>query len=229
MKTIAILGGLGPQATMDFEARIHRVSQALIPPRFGSGYPPMYVYYHRRPPMLLDDHSRPVQPIQPDPDLLAAAKHLGAVSDFLVITANGPHVFQEQFEAAAGRPLLSMIDVTLDEVVRRGWQSVGVLGLGQPQVYLEPLAEMNLDAETIPAEFQAILDEAVFALMAGQETEKSTAAAWSAIQYLRAKNVDGIIPGCTEIPLLLGGVEAEPDLLNPAQLLAEAAVRQVIS
>jgi aspartate racemase len=229
MKTIGILGGLGPQATMDFEARVHRISQALIPPQANSGYPPLIVYYHRRPPILFDDHSRPVQPLQPDPDLLAAARHLGAVADFLVITANGPHVFQEQIEAAAGRPLLSMIDVTLAEVTRRGWLRVGVLGLGELAVYLAPLSQMGLFAETVPAAAQAELDQAIMALMAGQENQESVTATWSAIEYLRAKNVDGIIPGCTELPLLLGDVDAEPDLLNPAQLLAEAAVRRAMA
>jgi aspartate racemase len=47
MKTIGVLGGLGPQATMDFEQRIHRVAQQLIPPLGNSGYPPMVVYYCR--------------------------------------------------------------------------------------------------------------------------------------------------------------------------------------
>src|SRR5262245_30993925 len=40
MKTIGVLGGLGPQATMDFEARVHRVAQRLIPPDKNCGYPP---------------------------------------------------------------------------------------------------------------------------------------------------------------------------------------------
>jgi aspartate racemase len=37
--------------------------------------------------------------------------------------------------------------------------------------------------------------------------------------------VEGIILGCTEIPLLLGEAADGPDLINPLQLLAEAAVR----
>ena len=31
MKTIGVPGGLGPQATMDFEARVHAAAQRLIP------------------------------------------------------------------------------------------------------------------------------------------------------------------------------------------------------
>ena len=74
---------------MDFEVRVHRESQRRIPPRRNTGYPPMVVHYHRRPPFLLRDDGLPRMPIQPDPDLLQAAARLGAVADFLVITANG--------------------------------------------------------------------------------------------------------------------------------------------
>ena len=37
-----------------------------------------------------------------------------------------------------------------------------------------------------------------------------------------------MILGCTELPLLLKEIEGEPDLINPTQLLAEAAVRKAI-
>ena len=48
MKRMGVLGGISPQATMDFEARVHRVSQRLVPQMWNSGYPPMVVWYHRR-------------------------------------------------------------------------------------------------------------------------------------------------------------------------------------
>jgi hypothetical protein len=44
MKTIGVLGGLGPQATVDFEVRVHREAQRWIPPRMNGGYPPMIVH-----------------------------------------------------------------------------------------------------------------------------------------------------------------------------------------
>ena len=64
MKTIGVLGGLGPQATMDFEARIHRVAQRLIPPNKNGGYPPMVVYYCRHPPVLLTEEGKPRLPFR---------------------------------------------------------------------------------------------------------------------------------------------------------------------
>jgi aspartate racemase len=229
MKTIGILGGLGPQATMDFETRVHRVSQRSIPQQGNSGYPPLVVYYCRFPPILLDENGQPLFPIQPEPQLLAAAKYLGALADFLVITANGPHMLQKEIEQAAGCQVVSMIEATLAEVQRRGWRKVGLLGLGEPHVYMQPLTQMGVAYETLPASQRSQLDAAIMALMAGQEDARSTAIAREAIAFLRNQQVDGIIPGCTEIPLLLGDLANEPDLVNPAQLLAEAAVKHAMA
>jgi aspartate/glutamate racemase len=44
-----------------------------------------------------------------------------------------------------------------------------------------------------------------------------------------ARSVDGIILGCTEIPLLLGDAAGASDLVNTLQLLAEAAVNHALN
>jgi aspartate racemase len=196
MKTIGILGELGPQATMDFEAR-------------------------------LQDERTLVFPLQPDPDLLQAAQWLGTRADFLVITANGPHIIQAQIEQAAGRKVLSMIKVTLQDIQQRGWRKIGVLGFGPPDVpiYTRTLGQLNLAAEVITPELQDPLNVAVIHMQEGRANEEDTQAVREAATALRARQADGIILGCTELPLLLPAHVDEPDLINPTQLLAEAAVR----
>ncbi|HEX6384408.1 MAG TPA: aspartate/glutamate racemase family protein [Anaerolineae bacterium] len=145
MKTTGVLGGLGPQATMDFEMRLHQVAQRLLPQQANSGYPPMVVYYYRHPPVLLDETGHPLTPFQPDPRLLEAARALGRLADFLVITSNGVHMLYDELVQAAGRPILSLIDVTLAEVERRAWRKVGVLAFMSPQVYAQPLEQRQID------------------------------------------------------------------------------------
>lgn len=44
-----------------------------------------------------------------------------------------------------------------------------------------------------------------------------------------AKKLDGIILGCTEIPLLFREEANAPDLVNPAELLAEATVQYALT
>lgn len=229
MKTIGVLGGFGPQATMDFEARLHRVAQRLIPQRKNSGFPPMVVYYCRHAPMVLNEDSSPQTPVRPDPRLLEAAERLGALADFLVITANSLHLFQKQIEHAAGCGVLSMIELTLEEIKRRGWRKVGVLGFGDPVVYTQPLGEQNIPYQTIDSELRAKLDASIMNVWEGRDDAESATVARDAVAVLRARDVDGIILGCTEIPLLLREAAEERDLVNPGQLLAEAAVRRAMT
>ena len=228
MKTIGVLGGLGPQATMDFEARLHAVSQQLIAPHRNRGYPPLLVYHYRHAPFLMQDEHMPVLPPQPDPRLLEAVKKLGAWTDFLVIASNGVHILQEALEQASGLTVLSMIEVTLGEVHRRGWNKVGVVTMGPPLVYTVPLEKQGIAYASISQTLAGRLNQAILKYQAGQEDATDRAITHEAIRALRDQGVDGSILGCTEIPLLLQGEANLPDLLNPAQLLAEAAVRYAL-
>jgi aspartate racemase len=223
LRRIGVLGGLGPQATMEFEARLHAAARALLPARRSGGYPPLVVLYHRHPPFVLGPELRPVEPLQPHPRLLEAARSLRPLADFLVIPANAPHLFAAELAEAFGGPLLSMVEATLAEVERRGWRRAGVLGLGEPRVYLEPLAARGIGAVTLPETLRDALDAAIFATMEGGAGDDARRAASGAVAWLRGRGADGIIPGCTEVPLLLGG--CADDMVDPLGLLAEAAVR----
>ena len=213
---------------MDFEARVHRVAQRLLPPNGNGGYPPMVVYYCRHPPVLMTDTGTPQFPFRPDPRLLEAAKRLGGMADFLVIPSNATHLVQAEIEQAAGCKVLSMIEATLEEVQRRHWKHVGVLGLGDPVIYTQPLGQLGIACETVDAGSRAALNGAIYRLMEGNDDAESASVARAAVAALRARGVDGVVLGCTEIPLLLREAADEADLINPAQLLAEAAVRAAL-
>jgi aspartate racemase len=229
MKRMGVLGGMSPQATMDFEARVHRASQRLVPQAWNHAYPPMVVWYHRQLPIRVDEHGRPTLPMQVDPQLVEAAAWLGKAADFLVIPCNTAHIGLREITEAAGCPVLSMIAVTLDDVVRRGVPRVGVLGFsGASPLYLDPLRRRGIHCETIDATAQARLDGAIRAVMEGRDDKADTEAALAAVGTLRARGVEGVVLGCTEIPLLLRDEDEAADLINPAALLAEAAVRLAI-
>jgi aspartate racemase len=229
MKRIGVLGGVGPQATIDFEARVHAISQRLLPQDWSLSYPPMVVWYHRGFPIRMDGDGHPVTPREVDPGLVAGATQLGAWADFLVIPCNSAHVGLPEIEAAAGCPVLSMVAVVLDAVRERGWTKVGVLGFNSaPGLYLSPLRQRGIACLEIDRALQAPLDTGLKAVMEGQIGPADEAAARAAIAALRAQGAEGIVLGCTEIPLLLGDADQTGDLLNPAALLAEAAVRHAI-
>ena len=230
MQRIGVLGGISAQATMDFESQIHRVCQRRIPQDWNRGYPRMVVWYHRELPIRVDGEGRPIVPRQIDAGLLEGAAWLGKAADFLVIPCNSAHVGVRQIEAAAGCPVLSMVDVTLDEVARRGWRGVGVLGFGgAPAVYVDPLTATGVRCVSVDGRLQIRLDDAIRAVMEGREDMADHETTLAVIDVLRGQGVDGVLLGCTEIPLLLGRKNEGGDLINPAALLAEAAVSRALS
>lgn len=229
MRRMGVLGGMSAQATMDFETRVHRWAQRLIPQQWNHGYPPMIVWYHRQLPILRGADGRPLEPRQVDPQLVDAAARLGRLVDFLVMPCNAAHVGLRQIREAAGCPVLSMIDVTVEEVVRRKCRRVGVLGAhGAPPPYVDALRQRDIECERIDATLQQRVDAGIRALMEGTDGKEDTEATRAAVGALRARSVEAVVLGCTEIPLLLRDESDAADLISPAALLAEAAVRFAI-
>jgi aspartate racemase len=227
MRTIGIIGGIGPQATMDFEARVHDEARRRVAPHFNSGYPPLVVYYHRRPPVIVGEDGLALLPVCIDPELRRAAARMGPMVDFFVITSNGAHHIAAEIERASGRPVLSMVDRVVEEIARRKWHRVGLMTLGKPTIYTAPLSARGIGFETLDEERQTVVDQAIFAVMEGRVDDSAKDAAREAIAILRSRGVDGVILGCTELPFL---VEAGADttLINPIQLLAESAVEHAL-
>jgi aspartate/glutamate racemase len=94
--------------------------------------------------------------------------------------------------------------------------------------YTRPLGQLGIACETMDPGSRGALDKAIFRLMEGRDDAESAAAARGAVATLRARGVDGVILGCTEIPLLLRESADAADLINPAELLSEAAVRAAV-
>ncbi len=231
MKTIGVLGGLGPQATMDFEAAVHRVSQKLIPQHSNEGYPPLVVYYFRQSPVVMPaDGSMPTTRPSANPLLLEAAHRLGQLVDFLVITSNGVHNLQNEIEQASGRKVVSMVDAVMKEIQRRGLKHIGLVDFrpSQLSVYVPRLNQAGLAWEYTPDALLRRLNQVARAVNEGHAGQPERETLLETMHYLRSKQVDGIIPACTEFPLALQESDKTGDVINPAHLLAESAVRYAL-
>jgi len=231
MKTIGVIGGMGPQATIDFEQKIHDVANKLIPPHINQGYPPMVVYYYRNDPRILRDGTHPTEPLEPSEELLGVAKKLGLHADFLVMPSNTPHFFKDQIENASGIPLLSIVDVTIEEVLLRKLTSVGVLAIGDTlhdALYQNQLEIHDIKCIVPTDELTEGLDKSVWAVMEGEDPLSVSKPAHQAISYLQSRDVDAIILGCSEIALMIRDDLPQANLINPTQLLAEKAVNYAI-
>jgi aspartate racemase len=228
MRTIGVLGGIGPQATMDFERRVHDEARRRRPPYLNEGYPPMVTVYLRHAPVLLDDDGRPRKPLALDPRVLEAATRLGEWADLLAIPSNTPHLFLQEIRRASSGEVVSIVDVTVEELRQHAVTRVGLVGLGVPQVYEERLRSESIEVIVAPEPVREQLDDAILRLMEGRTTGVQREAARTAVRSVRAAGAPVTILGCTEIPLLLGPEAEREDLVNPGQLLARTVVRRAM-
>ena len=98
-----------------------------------------------------------------------------------------------------------------------------------PTWYTVLLEQIGLAPAIISHDLGERLNQAILTCQAGQETETDRVVARDAMERLREQHVDGIIMGCSELSLLLKEGSEASDLLNPVQLLAEAAVSYAIA
>ena len=147
----------------------------------------------------------------------------------LLICANTPHMACAYVQPRIGIPILHIADATGQEASRLGLKKLGLLG-NRPTMTGSfipgPLRE-RYGIETLIPESHSIPKAHYFVskeLTQGQFTDAAKAFFLNQIRMLRERGADGIILGCTELPLLIQAEDAEMPLLSTTDLHAQMAV-----
>ncbi len=154
-------------------------------------------------------------------------------ADFLVICTNTMHKMADQIAERIEIPILNIIDVTAEAITAMGFRTVGLLGTRftmTQDFYRRRLLERHGIETLIPSDHevnmihQVIMDE----LTVGVISPESKRRYRETIHRLQERGAEGIILGCTEIPLLVKQDEGEIPLFDTTLLHAHAAVRQAL-
>src|SRR5881394_1967307 len=122
MATVGLVGGLGPESTIDYYRRIIQAWQRHDPRSFPS--------------MVIDslDVQRGLALVESDLPgladyLFASVRRLsGAGVDFVAMTANTPHIVFDELAARSPVPLLSIVEACAEEAKRTGARRLARLG-----------------------------------------------------------------------------------------------------
>jgi len=227
-KKIGILGGMSPESTIEYYQYITRTYTQ----RFGDyGYPEIIIY------------SVSFQPYVDWPgaerwDLVAqglseAARKLEAAgADFIVIATNTMHLVLDQVQASVHIPVLNLLEVVGRAILARGMRTMGLLGTRftmEKSLYPDALGRMGITVLVPDAKDRAYVNRVIYdELVAGQIREESRAGYAAIIRKLAARGAQGVILGCTEIPLLVGEADAGLPLFDTTVLHAEAALNYAV-
>lgn len=206
-KTVGVLGGMGPDATVDFMAKVI----ALTP----AGRDQDHVH------MIVDNNpavpNRQAAILGKGEDPSAAIAAMGtrleaAGADFLVIVCNSAHAFVGRLREVTTIPLVSIIDVTADACAR--CDAVGILatdGCIASRLYQDALQARNVRPVVPGDEALEDLMQLIARIKAGDQGQQVGGAMQAIAAGLVEQGARAVIAGCTEIPLVLrDGMVAAP-------------------
>jgi aspartate racemase len=200
--TVGLVGGLGPESTIDYYRRLLQAWERVDP----SSAPSIVIdSLDVRRGLHLVEHDRPALTDY----LLASLRRLaGAGVEFAAMTANTPHIVFDELAARSPVPLVSMIEVCADEARRRGLHRLALLGTRftmEAQFYPTVFARHRI-AVLAPGETDRAWIHARYAgeLLKGEFRDATRAEFTRLVARLRDdQGIDGVILGGTELPLLL--------------------------
>jgi len=164
----------------------------------------------------------------------AAAGLEQAGAELLLICTNLMHKVAPQIESAVRIPLLHIADATGMEIQRRGLQKVGLLGTRytmEEDFYRQRLKDKFAVAALIPnAGDRELIHRIIFEeLCCGQLKDASRRSYLTIIEKLRQQGAEGVILGCTEIPLLVTPEDIDLPLFDTAQLHVKQALETCLT
>ncbi len=162
--------------------------------------------------------------------LASAAKLRAAGADFLICPANTAHAAIDLVRDRSPLPWLHIAEEVAAEAGRRGLKRLLLLGtasLMEGPVYPGHLSRRGIAFEIPDADDRRRVDELIFReLIFGRFTEDARAYVRGLIRGFADRGGDGVILGCTELPLLLAEADSPLPSLDSTRLLARAALRE---
>lgn len=229
MMPLGLVGGLGPESTIDYYRRILEAWEREEP-----GTAPSIVIdsLDVRLGLRLVETDRPALLEY----LLASLRRLaGAGVGFAAMTANTPHIVFDDLAARSPVPLLSIVEVCAEEARRRGLGRLALLGTRftmEAPFYPEVCARHGI-AVVVPDDTDRawVHEKYVEELLRGQFLDDTRRQFLSLVSRLRVdQGVEGVILGGTELPLLLPApVIADIPALDTTALHVAAIVKRLRS
>ena len=200
--TVGIVGGLGPESTIDYYRRILETwerGNTVAAPGIVIDSLDVRTALH----LVASDRPALIE------YLLASLRRLaGAGVDFAAISANTPHIVFDDLAARSPVPLVSIVETCAEEARRRGLRRLAILGTRftmQATFYADVFARHDM-AVMPPSDGDItwVHERYVGELLEGQFREETRQEFIALVSRMcNAERIDGVILGGTELPLLL--------------------------
>lgn len=229
MKTIGLIGGLSWESTSVYYHSINRSIQQKL----GG--------IHSAKCLLYSFDFEEIAQLQREGEWELATKRMieaakiveNGGADLIAICTNTMHLMANEVQEAIEVPLIHIVDCVVEEIKKKNISKVGLLGtrftMEQP-FYKERLNNHNIDVIIPEEEDRKIVHDVIFGeLCKGIITESAKEAYLNIINKLVEAGAEGIILGCTEIPLLIQQTETSIPLFDTTAIHANKMVEKALA
>ena len=231
MKKLGIIGGLGPESTVDYYRSFitgyrSRINDGSYPHLVINSINLTRVMGH----VAAQQHHELVEMLATELSVLA-----NAGADLALISANTPHVVFDEIQRRSPIPVISIVEATCREVKARGLKRpalFGTLFTMRAGFYPDVFASAGVDVATPTPEDQDTI-HAIYMneLVPGIYKPESRAILLEIVDRMHETDgIDGVILGATELPLILREEQhSGVPFLNTTKIHIEAAIERMLS
>lgn len=223
-RVIGILGGMGPESTVD----LYRLIVLLTPARIDQDHFKTLIYSNPK----IPDRTRAIlgEGEDPLPELIESALVLEkAGAGIIAMPCNAAHHYFPEVAARVKIPVLNMVEETSKEfrLVSPNAKTVGLLaatGTVRSRIYHEVFIRAGVEVLVPGERDQQRLHTAVELVKAGSQDHSTRETFQSIGAHLIQAGAESVILGCTEISLTFNTQQVDYSTLNPTRILAQAVV-----
>lgn len=225
MKILGIIGGMGPEATLDLFKKIINHTPAKCDQEHIHIIIDNYPQIPDRTAYLYGKGENPL------PFLLESMHRLiSAGVECLCMPCNTAHYFIDILREKSNVPFISIVDSVLSDILNKNkrYKKIGLFatnGTFKGKIYHNIFAKKGLKIVNFPNEIQKNVMDAIYTLKAGDKT-KAVAIFQKVYEKVIEDGYDCLIAGCTEIPILLPYVDLDRvDVYDATESLAKNVVK----
>jgi len=228
-KIVGIIGGMGPEATVDLMARVIKATPALDD------------VDHIR--MVVDNNPKVPSRIKaiiegdgesPIPCLQDMARRLVAWGvDFLAMPCNTAHYYHRDIQESVAIPVLDMVDLAVREVIIQtpGLKTVGLLAstaVVNLKLYEKRFAQHGVALLAPAHHFQEGVMHAIKRIKTSSYGGEVVEALQLAADHLVEFGAEALLVACTELSIIGREIRPTVKMFDSAQILAEAIVKEAL-
>jgi aspartate racemase len=229
MKTIGIIGGLGPESTVDYYKEIIAAFHARYDEMV---YPEIIIYS-----VNIDEFMKFVETENWSGlsewllEKISSIHRAGA--QFAVIASNTPHIVFDEIKSKSPIPLLSIVEETCNKAQEMDLKNVGLMGTKltmEADFYKKPFVSKGMSVVVPSEEEQQFIHHKLFSEIELGIFKDSTREKLLAIakRMVDEEGVDALILGCTELPLILTESKYGIPFLNTTAIHCESIIKHCL-